>query len=65
MTYLQAVNQACKLAKRNDREYFVVDDGSFYENDWLPEFAVASTFDLDTFYLGLPEHRILFCTERD
>ena len=45
MTYLQAVNQACKLAKKNSREYFVVDDGSFSDDSWLSEFAVASTFD--------------------
>jgi hypothetical protein len=62
MTYLQAVNHADKLARKNDRDYFVVDDGGFYVDKWIPEFEVASTFDLDTFYLGLPEHRILYCT---
>ena len=63
MTYLQCVNRADRLAKENGREYFVVDDGSFSDSGWLPEFAVASTYDLDGFYAGLPEHRILYCTE--
>ena len=64
MTYIQAVIKANKLAKETGRDWFVVDDGSFSDSGWLPEIAVASDRDLDGFYAGLPEHRILYCSDR-
>ena len=63
LPYSQAVQKADLLAKATGRAYFVVDDGSFSDSGWLADIQVASDRDLDGFFAGLPEHRILYCTE--
>ena len=54
MTYPQAVAKADRLAKKNDRDYFVVVE--------CGEYQVASDFDLDTFFCGISQDSILYCT---
>jgi hypothetical protein len=54
MTYLQAVSKAERKAKVNDKPYFVV-----YESG---EYEVASEFDLDTWFAGVQDNNILYCT---
>ncbi len=55
MTYTQAVTKARKLAKQNGCEYFVVEE-------FLGEIDVCNELTLDTYYYGIPETRIRFCT---
>ena len=62
MTYSQAVKRAIQAAKQTGRDFFVVDDGSYSDSGWIPAIAVASDRDLDGFYAGISENRILFCT---
>ena len=61
-TYSKAVRKADLLSKATGRDYFVVDDGSFSDSGWIQDIQVASDRDLDGFYAGLPEHRILYCS---
>ena len=58
-TFHEAVEKAKRLAKKNDKEYFVL---LSEEPEVEGKYAVASSFDLDTFYLGLAESRILYST---
>jgi hypothetical protein len=56
MTYQQAVKKARKLSKAQDfKEYFVVEE--------IPgEIDVCDARTLDTFYAGINERNVLFCT---
>ena len=56
MTYSQAVAKATRLAKQNEKHYFVVEEIK-------GEIDVCNEIDLDTFYCGINPDRILFCTE--
>jgi hypothetical protein len=55
MTYSQAVARAKQLAKKNDRDYFVVEQIK-------GEIDVVDDRTLDSFYSGISERAILFCT---
>lgn len=55
-TLSAAIAKANRLAKKNDREYFVVREAG--------EIDVCSEFDLDTFYCGISDHNILYSTEQ-
>jgi hypothetical protein len=57
MTYSEAVAKARRLAKKNDREYFVVRE--------CGQIDVCSAEDLDSSYCGIAEHNILFSTFSD
>ena len=57
LTYRQAIDKARRKAKENARDYFVIQEDG--------EFHVTNDFDLDTFYLGISEDNILFCTGDD
>lgn len=54
MTLAGAVAKAKSLAKKNSREYFVVFEAGQYD--------AVDAFDLDTWYAGIPDHAIKFCT---
>ena len=54
MTYKQAQDKALRLAKKRNEPYFVVYESSEYE--------VASEYDLDTWFAGISDRNILFCT---
>lgn len=54
MTYSQARVKAEKLAKQYDQDYFVVLEAG--------EYGVANDFDLETFYVGISQDHILYCT---
>jgi len=55
VTKAEAMRRADKLAKRTGKIQFVV---------WeLPEgFQVASEFDLDTWFAGIADRNIVYCT---
>ena len=54
MTYSKAIARANMLAKKNNRDYFVVVE--------CGEYGVADDFALDTFYAGISQDHILYCT---
>ena len=57
MTYSKAVKKAQKLAKERDCEYFVVEE--------IPgEIDVCDGMTLDSFYAGINERNILYCTSQ-
>jgi hypothetical protein len=53
MTFANAVSKANRLAKKNEREYFVVREAGY---------DVVNDEDLDTFYVGISENNIVYCT---
>ena len=57
LTFKQAIDQARRKAKQHARDYFVV-----RESD---EYHVTDDLGLDTFFIGISEHNILFCTGDD
>jgi hypothetical protein len=59
MTYSQAVSKAKRLSVANGQDYFVLNQ---YEEFNDSRYQVASEFDLETFWLGISESRILYCT---
>lgn len=61
MTYQMAVKKACKLAKDKERIYFVV-DASEGNDGGANRWEVATEFDLDTFFNGIAEFYVPFCT---
>jgi len=54
MTYTQAQEKAIRLARKHDRDYFVVIEAG--------EYQVADDLDLDTFFCGISQNHILYCT---
>jgi hypothetical protein len=54
MTFDEAVTKAKQLAKKNEEVYFVV-----YESC---DYHVANDFDLDTWFAGISDNNIRFCT---
>ena len=54
MTYKQAQEKAHRLARKHDRDYFVVIEAG--------EYQVADDLDLDTFFCGISQNHILYCT---
>ena len=57
LTFKQAIDQARRKAKQHARDYFVICEDE--------EFLAVDDLALDTFYLGISEHNILFCTGDD
>jgi hypothetical protein len=57
MTYSQAVAKARKLAKERDCEYFVVEEIK-------GEIDVVDGMTLDSFYAGIAERNVLYCTSQ-
>lgn len=47
--------RANQLAKKTGKTYFVVIEGGIYD--------YCTMNDLDTFYQGIPEQNILYCTD--
>jgi len=54
MTYGEAIEKAHKLAKMHDQDYFVVIEAHEYD--------VTDDFGLETFYAGISQDHILYCT---
>ena len=59
MTYTQAIAKAKRLAAKNSREYFVLNQ---YEEFNGSQYQVTDTEGLETFWCGISESRIIFCT---
>lgn len=55
MTIQEAAKKAERLAQANKKAYFVVDDFEGVD--------VCDEMTLDTFYLGIPENRIVYCAD--
>lgn len=54
MTFPQFVAKADRLAKKNERDYFVVIEAGEYD--------VTDDEGLDTFYCGISQDHILYCS---
>jgi hypothetical protein len=59
MSYIQAVAKAKRLSVLNGRDYYVLRQ---YEEFNDSKYQVADDSDLDSFWLGISESRIIFCT---
>jgi hypothetical protein len=59
MTRIQAITKAQKLSTQNSRDYYVLDQ---YEGFNDSRYQVADDFDLESFWCGISESRIIFCT---
>ena len=61
-SYADAFNRARRLAKKHERDYYVIrcEPGDIYG-----PFTHCDDETLDTFYNGLSQDRILYCTEDD
>jgi hypothetical protein len=56
---LDAVIRAANtLSIKNKKTYFVV-----FEPDHTGDYHVASEFDLDTWFAGISDNHIMYCTE--
>jgi hypothetical protein len=59
VTFIKAVARAKRLSVQNERDYYVLDQ---YEEFNDSRYQVANDSDLEGFWCGIPESRIIFCT---
>jgi hypothetical protein len=57
MTYVETCRKAAEIAKRKQEERYVIRNPDYPEEGG--EFAIASDFDLDSYWQGLPSSAIL------
>lgn len=60
MTKTKAITQALRQARKRHAAYFVVREP---DEAGEPDYHVASEFDLDTWFQGISEQNIIFCTD--
>lgn len=60
-TQKQAVKKAAELARKTGKPHYVVFSQADAEQFGGP-YQVATEHDLDTFYAGISERNILYCT---